>query len=99
MNLIELLDSCEALLRSVHEDFWANKIIGIKQKVDNNVDIYILEEIESWYGGMGSFNDLIISNYNGHLIEEKYEKELNDELNKVRNQIYQEVIKLIAKYK
>lgn len=99
MDLVELLDSCESLLRSVHEDFWSDKINSLKQKVDNNVDIYILEEIKSWYGGMGSFNDLIISNYNGHLIEEKYEKELNDELNKMRNQIYQEVVNLIAKYK
>ena len=43
MDLVELLDSCESLLRSVHEDFWANKINSLKQKVDNNVDIYILK--------------------------------------------------------
>jgi hypothetical protein len=93
-ELIQLLISCETLLRSVGENFWANKINAVLQKGEGSIGIYGLEEILSWYGGMGSFNDLIISKYNDYLIEVINEEKLNDELNRLRSKIYQEVIHL-----
>ena len=89
-TLIQLLIACEALLRSVGETFWADKIQSALKKDGGTIDIYLLEEILSWYGGMGSFNDLLISSYNDHLVDEKDEERLNDELNRLRSQIYQE---------
>ena len=65
-SLIQLLNSCEALLRSIGELFWADKIKAVIQKGVGGLDIYMLEEITTWYGGMGSFNDLIISVHNDH---------------------------------
>lgn len=93
-TLIQLLIACEALLRSVGEIFWADKIQSALKKGENSADIYMLEEILSWYGGMGSFNDLMISRYNDHLVDEKDEEKLNDELNRLRGRIYQETIRL-----
>lgn len=89
-SLIQLLISCEVLLRSVGENFWAGKIKTIIQKGSSELDMYRLEEILSWYGGMGSFNDLIISVHNDHKLNGQDEKKLNDELSKIRSDIYQE---------
>jgi hypothetical protein len=93
-TLIQLLMTCEALLRSVGETFWADKIQAVLKRGGNSLDLYLLEEILSWYGGMGSFNDLMISEYNDHLVEGKDEEKLNDDLNRLRNEIYQEAVRL-----
>ncbi len=93
-TLIQLLITCETMLRSVGEAFWADKIQAILKRCGGNIDLYLLEEILSWYGGMGSFNDLLISEYNDHLIKGKDEERLNDELNHLRNQIYKEAERL-----
>lgn len=93
-TLIQLLMTCEALLRSVGEVFWANKIQAVLKRGGNSLDLYLLEEVLSWYGGMGSFNDLMISEYNDHLVKGKDEEKLNDDLNQLRNEIYQEAVRL-----
>ena len=93
-SLIQLLISCETLLRSVGEKFWADKIKRTLDKGGESLDFYLLEEIISWYGGMGSLNDLIICEINGHLLKEKDEKTLNDEFNRVSSAIYEEAIRL-----
>lgn len=93
-TLIQLLITCETLLRSVGEAFWADKIQVVLKKGGSNIDLYLLEEILSWYGGMGSFNDLMISGCNNHLVKGKSEEKLNDDLNRIRNQIYQEAVRL-----
>ncbi len=93
-SLIQLLITCEDLLRSVSENFWADKIKWVVTKGGESLDLYLLEEIISWYGGMGSFNDLMICEINGHLLNGKDEKILNDELNKLNSAIYKEAIRL-----
>jgi hypothetical protein len=92
--LVQLLGACEAVLRSVGETFWSDNIRAVLEKNGNSVDVYLCEEILSWYGGMGSFNDLIISRYNDHLVDDKDEEKLNDELNRLRSEIYQEALRL-----
>ena len=93
-TLIQLLMTCEALLRSVGESFWADKIHAVLKRGGGSVDLYLLEEILSWYGGMGSFNDLLISEYNDHLVESKDEEKINDELMQLRGKIYKEAVRL-----
>ena len=96
-KLEQLLTSCESLLRGIGEYFWADKIKTVLKKIENgDIASYVFEEIQSWFGGMGSFNDLVISRYNDHLIDEKDEQRLNDHLNKLRREIYDEVIRLKA---
>ena len=48
-----------------------------------------LEELEMLYGGMGSFNDLVISREGGHDIAIKDAPAVNERLNKLRSQLYQ----------
>jgi hypothetical protein len=87
-TLIELLKSCEGLLDKVGEKFWSKKIKLILKRNNGELNNFFLQEIISWYGGMGSFNDLIISVYNDHSVEKDNEEKINDELNKLRNKIY-----------
>lgn len=92
--LIQLLITCEALLRNVGEDFWADKLLRIVQRSGSSLDMNLIEEIISFYGGMGSFNDLIISHHNDHVVKGKDEDRLNNELAKLRSEIYQEAVRL-----
>lgn len=94
-KLIQLLLLCEELLRKVGEDFWANKIKHILSATGKESDIYLIEEILSWYGGMGSFNDLFISSYNDHQVSENDENKLNNDLNGIRSDIYNEAKNLL----
>jgi hypothetical protein len=89
-SLIQLLISCERLLKEVGERFWAAKIQAVLSQGGNCLNIHLLNEILSWYGGMGSFKDLLISKYNDHTIDVTDEKELNYQLTRLRNNIYQE---------
>jgi hypothetical protein len=91
--LIELLKNCKILLESVGEYFWSTKIKAILVKFNKN-DPYLLGEILSWYGGMSSFNDLIFSKTNNHLICDDNEENLNRELNKFRTEIYNLTVQL-----
>lgn len=93
-TLVRLLITCEALLRKVDEIFWADKINYIFKKGNANLDLYLIEEIISWYGGMGSFNDLIISVYNDHAVAAEDECKINEELNALRSKLYKEAIRL-----
>lgn len=93
-TLVQLLITCEALLRKLGEIFWADKINHILKKGNANLDIYSIEKIISWYGGMGSFNDLIISVYNDHSVAAEDEAMINERLSAIRSKIYQEAIRL-----
>lgn len=89
--LIQQLTKCEILLRSLDEIFWADKIKKVLINSDENIEQYLLQEIISWYGGMGSFNDLVVSKYNGHNLNGRDESILNEELKNIRNAMYDEV--------
>ena len=93
-SLINLLTTCEVLLRSVREIFWADRIKSIIQRNDRSLDIYTLKEIISWYGGMGSFNDLFISEHNSHILNGRDGERLNYELDELRSNIYREAMYL-----
>ena len=92
--LIQLLITCETLLCSVGEQFWADKIRKVLDKGGESLDLYLFKEILSWYGGIGSFSDLMISEYNDHVLNGKDEEKLNDELAIIRSAIYTEAVRL-----
>ena len=74
------------LLSAVGEKFWASKIqLVLAQETFN---FSTKSTIDSWYGGMGSFNDLIICRINGHKIESKDESYINNRLNFLRSNIH-----------
>lgn len=98
-ELVEQLTACEALLRSAGEEFWASKLSQVLKKNGDKIDLFVIEQILSWYGGMGSFSDLLISKYNGHNLSGRDEREINRELNNLRSAMFIEATKLSKLYK
>ncbi|HEY1692702.1 MAG TPA: hypothetical protein VGG39_11105 [Polyangiaceae bacterium] len=87
-DLGEALKETLALLDGVRETFWASKIRGALQSGD-------LDEILSWYGGMGSFNDLLIATANGHQVSREQEPAKNAQLRQLQTQIYERTRRLM----
>jgi len=80
-KLIDLLDEFE------DDGFWSKKFKESLRRIENR-DFSGIELILSFYGGMGSFNDLIISRYNHYNITKKDEETVNEELEKLRSDIF-----------
>ncbi len=47
-----------------------------------------VHEVLSWYGGMGSINDLIIARISGHRVEDGNEGSLNHKLDELREKVH-----------
>jgi hypothetical protein len=62
-NLIAKLDELIELLKADREVHWCNWMDRVKQKLENS-DYAGVEDLLGAYGGMGSFNDLVISQCN-----------------------------------
>jgi hypothetical protein len=77
--LVEVL----VLLDGVSEEFWSEKILAASREP---VDV---SEVLSWYGGMGSFNDLMIAAANGHTVAREAESLVNNRLDELRRSIYE----------
>lgn len=89
-NILDVLNTGYSLLKSVNEQFWSKKIERVLNASTNSTEDSIdYEQILSWFGGMGSLNDLIISSYNGHLIGVDDEERVNAELKSFRTQLYE----------
>ncbi len=82
-SLRRALEEALALLDRVAETFWSAKIRAtIRGPIDP-------ADVLSWYGGMGSFNDLILARVNGHRIRREDEPRLNERLDDLRNRIHE----------
>ena len=77
-----LLKQASLLLNEVEEPFWSSRIDKALVSVDAH-------EVLSWFGGMGSFNDLVIANVNGHRVKPSQEPQVNARLDALRSQLYQ----------
>lgn len=86
MNIKELLCKCKELLEKTGETYWSNKMdFLLKENIDDELMKNI---IVTWFGGMGSLNDLYICKENGYLISENDEILVNEKLEKLRVDIY-----------
>jgi len=81
-ELESLLAETLAVLDAVSESVWSTKI---RRTLDDGADP---AEVLSWFGGMGSFNDLLIGAFNGHHVRKEDEVSLNAKLSELRQQLY-----------
>ncbi len=88
------LQSIYILLDSICEDFWSEKVKKLAEKDVKKFSSRDIEEVLSWFGGMGSINDLLISHYNGHDVTQENENKKNDELDFLRDAIYEQAVTL-----
>jgi len=81
------LQSCQELLSKYGEGFWADKIEAVlnRKPQDDNSMAY---EVLSWFGGMGSINDVVISKANKHRIASDEEDAVNETLKSTLGEIY-----------
>lgn len=89
-ELIQVLNEIISLLNDDDNSHWEKWMISAKTRLINS-DYSGIEHLLGAYGGMGSFNDLVI----GHSIENsKFQwkpnaKENNDKLNELRHRAYE----------
>ncbi len=93
-DLKNLLANCEHLLVSVKDEWWSHKISCVREATGNRLRERELDEILSWFGGMGSFNDLIISGQNGHAVSPEEESAKNKQFRDYKERIYEVAISL-----
>lgn len=78
-ELLASLTSIRDFLLKFNEQRWSSQIEQtIKDSTSNESEM--LQKVESFFGGMGSINDLMIAKVNGHFIEPHEEQEVNKEL-------------------
>lgn len=85
--LIEVLDDASRLLRDVRADVWAARLETERQRVAAG-HAFGLRAISGFFGGMGSFNDLIIHPINGHRVELSDVEKVNSRLDVLRETIW-----------
>jgi hypothetical protein len=81
------LDQVVALLREHGEQRWLSWAERCRRELDAN-DSAAFGHILGAFGGMGSFNDLLILAWNGHLIQPEQEAVVNDSLGHLRTAIW-----------
>lgn len=81
-KLIEQLQSLIAHLDKYEESKWSEIFSNIQKLIDNG-DRRGIDSLKNMRGGMGSFNDLIICQVNGHRVEKNEENFANTELIKL----------------
>lgn len=89
VRLARLLEACEELsdfLAGLGVRHWADWFLEA-EKLLRAGDVSGVEHARAAFGGMGSFNDLLISRLNGHLVGEGEEPAANARLIELRERV------------
>ena len=93
LNLIDALAATIQLLRKCDASQWADQLDDSKRLIEQR-DFRGIEQVFYSYGGMGSFNDLLIHPANGHTISDAEIATTNDQLRELQSQVYELVGRL-----
>lgn len=91
-----LLTSLEevVLLMSQHgEELWSSRIGELRERLAEH-DANALDLLLGYFGGMGSWNDLVIHPLNGHTVEAEELMEVDERLRVLRGDVWQHAHKL-----
>lgn len=77
-----------ALLKTHGEKRWAFKLEGYLESLQAG-DLAAIDSILGTYGGMGSFNDLVLCVQNGHQIEATETISVNNHLSRLRTETWE----------
>jgi len=92
-RLSGLLDETLALLNQHGESHWAAWLATCERGLAS-YDAHGLDRLLGAFGGMGSFNDLLVMEMNGHRIQQVQEAAVNSRLTELRNEIWLEATAL-----
>ena len=87
IQLCERLRETARLLRTAGESHWAKWMETSLRRIENG-DFSGVEHLLGAYGGMGSFNDLVLAAVNGQAVNDENWREYNDRLDDLRGQLY-----------
>ena len=83
----QVLGDLSELLSDADEKWWLRKAEAA-QKLESSEQQ--ARQVRSWFGGMGSLNDLILCKINGHKVAEKDRTTINARLAQVRTALQPE---------
>lgn len=86
-DLIRALDDAIRILTTAGEEHWRSWLERDRRLVANG-DACGLEHLMNAFGGMGSFNDLMLTAANGHSGTDQELSEMDDRLHELRDQIW-----------
>ena len=86
-ELMTVLAETASLLENAKEAFWL-KWIRENLNMIQQQNFRGIERLLSGFGGMGSFNDLVIHTINSHEIQEKDIPKVNERLASLRSKLY-----------
>jgi hypothetical protein len=96
-TLIEKVDELIRLMEKHNEKYWSEyfrKAIGmVKDRNFRGIELILKS-----FGGMGSFNDLVITRINGHTIQERDEEMVNEKMKELKENIYKLSIEIKHEY-
>lgn len=93
-RLLALLDEGITLLHQHGESRWARWMRTVRAEVQMH-DAHGLQRLLQAYGGMGSFNDVVLTHLNGHQIDTKQERTANERLDALRSSMHSEATALL----
>ncbi|NLR95095.1 DUF6966 domain-containing protein [Flammeovirga agarivorans] len=91
-----ILDELNLLINHLdkyEEKNWSDYFRKVQRLIDNG-DVRGVDSLNTIRGGMGSFNDLVISKMNGHKVEKNGENFANLELMKISKLVFKSVDEL-----
>lgn len=86
--LCDRLRETADLLRRVGEQRWCEWLEESFRRIENS-DLSGVDHLRGAFGGMGSFNDVLISPVNGHSVSDEESWGLNARLDELRHELYE----------
>jgi hypothetical protein len=86
--LCEKLRETSALLLGAGDAHWAQWMDKSLARIEQG-DLSGVGHLLSAYGGMGSFNDLILASANGHSVDDAEHRTVNERLDVLRTEMYE----------
>lgn len=97
-ELVRALDEAINLLASVGETHWTEWLDCDRRRIVVR-DAYGLEHLLQAFGGMGSFNDVLLHHVNGHVGDEATLRAANDRLEGLRSEIFESATDLLREHR
>jgi len=87
-ELTALISQLYSFLCTHEEKMWSAKIRRLTADNEKKINQQDALTIHSWFGGAGSFNDLVISELSGHDLGGRDEQAVNDALMDISERIF-----------
>jgi hypothetical protein len=99
MDILKNIAECSGFLASVGENHWSRILGEFVASSSTPPTERQIRIILSWYGGMGSFSDLLLCTANGHTLRIEEEENAAVKLTNYRECIYAEACRIIQAYR